>query len=112
MRQAVYFRVAAAATCESPNPQISPSRKTPLVKYGMTELNKPIRRRARTPFSYYRKRIVVSLEPGDLIGMRLERTRKTFRAAIGDVFRQIIQWHANADPRQRKEERKLRCLGR
>lgn len=77
----------------------------------MTDLNKPIRRRARTPFSYYRKRIVVSLEPGDLIAMRLERTRTTFRAAIGDVFRQIIQWHAAAECRRKKEERKLRRLG-
>ena len=33
----------------------------------MTELTKPIRRRTRESFAHYRKRIVVTLEPGDLI---------------------------------------------
>ena len=48
----------------------------------MTDLHKTIRRRSREQFAHYRKRIVISLEPGDVIGMRLERTRTTYRAPL------------------------------
>jgi hypothetical protein len=41
----------------------------------MTDLNKPVRRRCALP--HRGRRIVVSLEPGDLLGFRLERTRRT-----------------------------------
>jgi hypothetical protein len=35
----------------------------------MTELLKPVRRRSRDQFAHYRKRIVVSLEPGDVLAI-------------------------------------------
>lgn len=56
----------------------------------MTDLLKPVRRRSRGPFAHYRKRIVVSLEPGDVLAMRLERARTTYRAtlAAGGMARQ------------------------
>jgi hypothetical protein len=34
------------------------------------------------PFQHYKRRIVVSLEPGDILAMRLEGTRKTYRVPI------------------------------
>ena len=71
----------------------------------MTELNKTLARRTRSPL-YNRKRIVVQLEPGDLIAMRLERSRTYYRARLEDVFRQMAQWHAAAARKERKNRRK------
>ena len=55
-----------------------------------------------------RKRIVVSLEPGDVIGMRLERTRTTYRAPLASVFRTLADWHARTEARAKREARKLK----
>ena len=38
--------------------------------------------------------------------MRLENTRTTYRADIDSVFRLLARWHAAAELRRRKEERK------
>ncbi len=74
----------------------------------MTSLEKPVRRRSRALFGHYRRRIVVILEPGDILAMRLERTRKTYRAPLQNVFRQLAEWHAVAEALRKKEERKQR----
>ena len=58
----------------------------------------------------YRRRIVISLEPGDVIGMRLERTRTTYRAPLASVFRTLADWHARAEARAKREARKLKRL--
>lgn len=42
----------------------------------MTDLNKPVSRRTIVP--HRGRRIVVTLAPGDCIGFRHERTRRTF----------------------------------
>ena len=76
----------------------------------MTDLLKPVRRRSRDQFAHYRKRIVVSLEPGDVLAMRLERTRTTYRATIAAVFRTLADWHARAEASRKREERKARKL--
>ena len=78
----------------------------------MTDLAKPVRRRCREPFAHYHKRIVVSLEPGDVLAMRLERTRTTYRATLDDVFRQLAHWHADAERARKQAERKLQALNR
>ena len=77
----------------------------------MTELRKPIHRRTAEPFAHYRKRIVVTLEPGDVLTMRLERTRTRYQAPLADVFRLLAQWHAAAAARRKREERKVRRDG-
>jgi len=71
----------------------------------MTELQKSVRRRTRNPFAHYRKRIVVSLEAGDILGMRLERMRTTYRALLSAVFRQLADWHASVERRRKLDER-------
>jgi len=76
----------------------------------MTDLHKTIRRRSRDQFAHYRKRIVISLEPGDVIGMRLERNRTTYRAPLASVFRTLADWHARAEARAKREARKLKLL--
>jgi hypothetical protein len=49
---------------------------------------------------------VIILEPGDVLAMRLEKTRTTYRADIDSVFRLLARRHAAAELRRRKEERK------
>ncbi len=76
----------------------------------MTDLARLVRRRSREEFAHYRKRLVVSLEPGDVLAMRLERTRTTFRAPLAAIYRTLAEWHARAEMRRKREERKLRKL--
>ena len=74
----------------------------------MTELKKAVKRRTRFPFAHYRKRIVVILEPGDCVAMRLEKTRKLVRAPIASVYRQLVEWHVAAIRREKRLARKKR----
>ena len=76
----------------------------------MTDLVRPVRRRSREQFAHYRRRIIASLEPGDLLAMRLERTRTTFCAPLAAIYRTLADWHARAEIRRKREERKLRRL--
>ena len=50
---------------------------------------------------------MVSLEPGDILAMRLEGTRKTYRVPISAVFITLCQWEADAQ-RQKKRQKKAR----
>ena len=76
----------------------------------MTDLARPVRRRCRDPFAHYRKRLVVSLEPGDVLAMRLERTRTTLRAPLAAVYRTLADWHARAEIRRKRETRQTKHL--
>ena len=74
----------------------------------MTDLVKTVRRRARSPFAHYRKRIVVILEPGDCVAMRLERSRTVFRAPISALYRQMVEWRVAAIQREKQRAQKRR----
>ncbi len=76
----------------------------------MTELDRPVRRRTRLPFAHYRKRIVIILEPGDVVAMRLERSRTVHRAPISAVYRQLVEWRAAAIRREKQLARKIRRI--
>lgn len=70
-----------------------------------TELRRIIERRTVDPYDHRRKRLVVSLEPGDVIGFREERSRTRFSAPLARVFRQVLMWNVEA---QRSTKRKRR----
>jgi hypothetical protein len=74
----------------------------------MTDLEKAVRRRTRHPFAHYRRRIIVILEPEDILAMRLEGTRTVFRAEISAVYRQLVEWHVSAIRREKQSARKKR----
>lgn len=74
----------------------------------MTNLEKPVKRRTRFPFAHYRKRIVVILEPGDTIAMRLERTHTPYRSTLASVYRQLVEWHVEAERQLKRKARKKR----
>jgi hypothetical protein len=73
----------------------------------MTDLLKPVRRRSRDQFAHYQKRIVVPLDRGDVLPMRLERPRTPSRPTTAAVFRTLADWHARAEARRKREERKF-----
>ena len=80
----------------------------------MTDLNKRIARRARDPQIHYKgktRRIVVMLEPGDVIAMQLEGSRTAYRAEIKSVYYQLAQWFATSEARRKKKERDDRRNG-
>jgi hypothetical protein len=72
----------------------------------MTNLEKVVHRRSSAPFWHYKRRIVVSLEPGDILAMRLERTRKTYRVPLSAVFITLCQWEADRRRREKKQHKK------
>jgi hypothetical protein len=72
----------------------------------MTDLDRPVYRRTKLPFAHYRRRLVVALEPGDTIAMRLERTRTIYRAPLSAVYRQLAEWHAMAERGRKKPRRR------
>ena len=75
----------------------------------MTDLKKPVSRRTVRALGYgTRRRIVATFEPGDILAVRLERTRTVYRAALSSVFTQLATWHANAELAARKAARKAR----
>lgn len=74
----------------------------------MVEITRPLTRRSRLPFAHYHRRLIVTLEPGDIRAMRLKRTRVTYRAPLSRVFRQLAEWHAEAQRRQKQAARKSR----
>ena len=75
----------------------------------MTPLSRPVTRRALVTKDAG-KRIVVTLYPGDTIGMRVERGRKQFTASLQQVYRAMAQWHVErtriAKQKARKDTRK------
>lgn len=73
----------------------------------MTELQKTIHRRTARTFAHYDKRIVVSLEPGDVLAMRLEGERTTFRAPLANVYRVLAGWHADEAVARRREDKRM-----
>jgi hypothetical protein len=77
----------------------------------MTSLDKRVVRRAREALRHYNKRIVVLLEPGDVIGMRLERSRTVYRAEIKAVYYQLAKWHAEAELARKRKEKQTKRKG-
>jgi hypothetical protein len=74
----------------------------------MTSLKKAVHRITKEAFGHYKRRIVVSLEPGDVLAMRLERMRTRYRAPLSQVFRQMAIWHAELERQRKAQERKSR----
>lgn len=70
----------------------------------MTDLDKMVKRRGRIP--YRGRRIVVSLEPGDMLGFRLERTRRTEYLTIAGCYERAVMIRVNAERMEKRKARK------
>lgn len=71
----------------------------------MTPLSKPVTRRALRPFMHYGKRLVVTLEPGDLLSLRLERDRSRVSIPLAELYRQLIAREVAAKRAEMQKER-------
>lgn len=71
----------------------------------MTDLRKPVRRRAVEP-TWRGRRVVVMLEPGDVIAFREERTRRWYRAPINKLFLTVAKWNVDAERAAKRASRK------
>ena len=63
----------------------------------ITELRRTIIRRTAEAFDHRKRRVIVRLEPGDVISMKEERSRKWFSAPINHVYQQIVHWNVLAE---------------
>lgn len=72
----------------------------------MTDLTKPVSRRTKDGTRTTKgKRIVITLYPGDVIGLREERTRTTFVLPVEKVFQYAARVHAEAKRAARKSKK-------
>lgn len=62
----------------------------------MTELTKPVSRVTRTKHSRWDRRIVVTLEPGDVVRVRLERLKQSYLFPIQKLYDTAEIAHARA----------------
>lgn len=70
----------------------------------MTPLNKSLSR--RTIGQHRGRRFVVILEPGDVIGFRPERTRKTFYTTLAACFDMAVRQAVIADKLAKRKGKK------
>ena len=68
----------------------------------MTDLNRPVSRRSIVP--HRGRRIVVTLAPGDVIGFRPERTRRTFYTTLAACMDMAVRQAVLADRAARKRK--------
>lgn len=59
-------------------------------------IRRPLSRETRFPFGHYKRKLIVSLIPGDLIEMRMKGKRLRYSVEIDDVYRWLAQKHALA----------------
>ena len=76
----------------------------------MTPISKPLTRRTAKPFMHYGRRLVVTLLPGDVLAIRLEREREARAVCIpiADLYRQIVTRRALSEARDRAQARRKR----
>lgn len=71
-----------------------------------TELRRVVVRKLALCCDHRRKRLVVALEPGDVITFREERSRKRFSAPLCRVYRMVVMWNVDAERAARKQQRR------
>ena len=72
-----------------------------------TALRHAVVRRCVEAHDHRARRLVVALEPGDVITFREERSRRRFTAPLARVFRQVVLWNLEAEraPKPRRRTR-------
>lgn len=68
-----------------------------------------VRRRTSQPYSHRGKKLIITLYPGDVVGIREERCRKEETAPIGRIYQQMIVWRLETERRERRgSKRRMR----
>lgn len=68
-----------------------------------TMLNKTVKR--KTFGSHRGRRFIVTLEPGDIIGFRAERTRKTFYTTLAACYDMAVRQFVVAEKAAKKKRK-------
>jgi hypothetical protein len=74
----------------------------------MTDLRKVVKRRTVDPCALVRRRLVVALEPGDVISFRESGRRRWYSAPLSTVFAMVVKRNVEAE---RDARRKKPCRG-
>ena len=76
----------------------------------MTDLRKPVTRRTDDTIrdAGRVRRLVVTLYPGDVIGLRPEKTRREERTTLAAVYDLAVRLRVDAERREKKASRKAR----
>ena len=79
----------------------------------MTPLNKPVRRMSRGTLSCCfgpdsNRKLIVSLEPGDLLTLKPSRTRRAETISLFDVYRLALQFRVNRAQLEKAREKKAK----
>ena len=72
----------------------------------VTELRKTVCRRCVEPYDHRGKKLIVSMENGDVLSFREERSRKRFSAPLARVFRQVVVWNVDALKAEKRKKRR------
>jgi len=72
----------------------------------MTTLRRPIRRRCASAESGRRRRLVVTLYPGDVIAFREHRGRTEWSASLEAVYQAVVRWNVDAARAERRAARR------
>ena len=82
----------------------------------MIEIHKPVKRLTRHQYGVLRRsklrKIVVSLEPDDLIVFKEHRSRKKFSITIDSAFHYVVRAAVEAERRKKLEARRAKKCGR
>ena len=73
-----------------------------------TPLKRKVVRKCENSFGHTKKRLIVILEPGDMIGMREKGRKTTYRAKLEDIYWVMAKWHALGVAKEKAEEKKRR----
>ena len=71
----------------------------------VTELRRYVLRRTVEAHDYRRRKLVICLEPGDVISLREERCRKWFSAPLSKVYHQIVRWNLESAKQAKRNQR-------
>jgi len=68
-----------------------------------TELRKPVKRLTVNAVPTVKRKIVVYLLPGDVLGFREEGRRRIWTVPIGRVYTQTVRWTIEAERSAKKK---------
>lgn len=70
-----------------------------------TELHRPVIRRTVEEHGHRRRKLIIRLEPGDVLAFREEKCRQWFTAPISRVYQTVVAWNVAARRAQAKGKR-------
>jgi len=73
-----------------------------------TALKHMVVRKCENSFGHTKKGLIVILEPGDLLGIREQGRKTTYRAPLEKIYWVMAKWHAAEAVREKSKEKKLR----